>query len=300
MPPCDDAAVASDRGSLRNLRLPAAAFLRIYEPATGAEPTSVPDSAPPDSAAPDEAPSGAERAAAIRAACALPPRLITRRDHTGADVLLLTPPAGDGVVRSCPVELPRRAARAAVRLASTLPDAVVAAALPPSLLDDARRLLAMPAEAMRPLHVRASGWQVPVAWFALFSPSDDVSGAAGAGEGGDAGGLRYLATMATARRGLARALAIARRSALPMLPVAALEELGRWLEEFHARSVVELDYRGLAGIGDDTESDPAIDWVGRIGAALGELRAGDSADALATLIAAHEHWAKVRAFERAC
>jgi hypothetical protein len=282
--------VASDRGSLRNLRLPAAAFLRIYEPATGPGAAPARDSAATGPAA-DEAPSGAERAAAIRAACALPPRLITRRDHTGADVLLLAPAASDGVVRSCPVELPRRAARAAVRLAAALPDPVVAAALPPSLLDDARRLLAMHAEAMRPLHVRTSGWQVPVAWFALFSPS----------EGGDVGGgLRYLTPMAAARRGLARALAIARRSALPMLPVAALEELGRWLEEFHARSVVELDYRGLAGIGDDAESDPRIDWVERIGAALGELRAGDSADALATLTAAHEYWAKVRAFERAC
>ena len=69
--------------------------------------------------------------------------------------------------------------------------------------------------------------------------------------------------MSQARKRVARSLATARRYAGSRLAesepaVAALlqvgtelEEIGRWLEEFHPHSLVELDYGGLVQLLDD-------------------------------------------------
>jgi hypothetical protein len=51
--------------------------------------------------------------------------------------------------------------------------------------------------------------------------------------------------------------------------VDGVEQLGRWLEEFHPHSIVELDYGGLVHLLDDEE-----------------LRADDSAEDLAEAVAA--------------
>ena len=65
--------------------------------------------------------------------------------------------------------------------------------------------------------------------------------------------MRYVAPMSAARRRTARALATLRR-ALPEAPtVAGLEQLGRWLEDFHPHSRVELDYAGLVDLLTDEE-----------------------------------------------
>ena len=60
--------------------------------------------------------------------------------------------------------------------------------------------------------------------------------------------LVYRTAMAQARRRVARALQVLRK-ALPDGPtVTSVEALGRWLEEFHPRSLVELDYGGLVDL----------------------------------------------------
>ncbi|MGH3322008.1 MAG: hypothetical protein ACRDN9_17905, partial [Streptosporangiaceae bacterium] len=48
-----------------------------------------------------------------------------------------------------------------------------------------------------------------------------------------------------------RALAVSRRGAGAGATLASVEELGRWLEEFHPHSLVELDYGGLVHLLDD-------------------------------------------------
>jgi hypothetical protein len=113
--------------------------------------------------------------------------------------------------------------------------------------------------------------------------------------------IRYLAPMADARRLVARALAALRRAPTELLPAADLEGLGRWLEEFHARSVVELDYGGLVGLIPDAEL-AEYGSVAAVAQSLADLRAGtepEVGEALARLAAVRDRWAAVRAFERA-
>jgi hypothetical protein len=104
--------------------------------------------------------------------------------------------------------------------------------------------------------------------------------------------------MADARRDLARALAIVRRTPTDFLPARRLEDVGRWLEEFHARSVVELDYGGLLPIVSVDEAGPKNSVV-LTRAALAAIRDGHNEQGLAGLTAIRDRWAGVRAFERA-
>jgi len=125
------------------------------------------------------------------------------------------------------------------------------------------------------VYIQSSTWSVPPTWFVPFAPTERwlVLGTAGEGEGSlpaTASATRtliYATTMAQARKRVARALATVRRvpgtalgtdpddgtsaAADLMRATVALEEIGRWLEEFHPHSLVELDYGGLVQLLDD-------------------------------------------------
>jgi hypothetical protein len=291
-----------------------AAFLRIYEPldtlpagcvavhpapTTGAtEPLSARDFA------------RHERVAALRAASALPPRPVADLDlmATGdlSPVLLLSPDPGDGVARGCPADLTRRTQLALCALRGQFQPAVLHSLLPAHVFIEATDRAAIRRAAATPPHVRSSAWHIPLAWFVLFRPEGrlpdqeqphaaDAEAHQGAALRSVARSIRYLASMADARRGLARTLAAVRRSPTGLLPTSDLEDLGRWLEEFHARSVVELDYGGLAellgGEGDDS--------VAAVTAGLAVLRPDSFDTAVARLVAVRDRWTAVRALERA-
>ena len=109
------------------------------------------------------------------------------------------------------------------------------------------------------------------------------------------------------------------KQSVQLLPLAELEELGRWLEEFHARSYVELDYGGLgvglvtggAGSGSADESagtapsgdagrDSTVeDSVAEVSRGLGELRAGNVEAGVSRLSAVRDRWDEIRAHEHA-
>jgi hypothetical protein len=270
---------------------------------------------------------------------ALPPRLVTDLD-LGADrqpaagaAIVLTPPAPDGEIRVCPADLSWRSLLALDEFQSTIAVAVLSAFLPGAVIEEASRVMSdVGSAARRPPHVRNSAWGVPLAWFAPFQPRQRLASwspsqpsqqpdadpprgsepavALGAethaAETRDraADSLRYLAPMADARRGIARALAAVRRTPTDLLPAAALEELGRWLEEFHAKSVVELDYGGLAGLikgigGVGNDGVVTEDSVGEVIAALARLRGGEPDAGLAALADVRARWDAIRAFEHA-
>ena len=93
--------------------------------------------------------------------------------------------------------------------------------------------------------------------------------------------------MSRARRRTARALAVLRRTVEDGDVAAGLEDLGRWLEEFHPRSLVELDYGGLVHLLDDTalaEDESARDVATAL-AALGQGDVGAASDAYARVTA---------------
>ncbi len=243
------------------------------------------------------APGGAEHAAALRAASALPPRVVSDLDLLSPDDDATVPPAmplwplaDDGVPRSCPVELSWRATLALEEFRSSLQPELLSAFLPPEAVAhafaQASRRSDRPVHGRDP-HIRSCAWHVPLPWLVLFSV-----------EGRQRRPLCFRAAMADARRDVARALAIVRRTPTDFLPARRLEDVGRWLEEFHPRAVVELDYGGLLPIVSSDELGTA-NSVALTTAALGAIRRGETDGGLAGLAAIRDRWAAVRAFERA-
>jgi hypothetical protein len=100
--------------------------------------------------------------------------------------------------------------------------------------------------------------------------------------------------MADARRCVARAIASVRVSPTPLLPAGDLEEVGRWLEEFHARSIVELDYGGLVGVIGDAGL-AADQSVAELSLALADLRADRGESGIVRLAAVRDRWDEIRA-----
>jgi hypothetical protein len=106
------------------------------------------------------------------------------------------------------------------------------------------------------VHIVSSAWHVPLRWFVLVEQDErEVSlGTPAAGTTRVTGrSLVYRTAMSRARRRTAKALALLRRTVDEGLVTAGVEDLGRWLEEFHPRSLVELDYGGLVHLLDDAE-----------------------------------------------
>ncbi|MDX3855012.1 hypothetical protein [Streptomyces sp. AK02-01A] len=149
----------------------------------------------------------------------------------------------DGVVCVCPWRTRLRGWLALEELGKVLPTPLLDVVLPPVVRGQA----AADYERWRDRNpdarpwIRTAVWQVPVRWFALFS-DDEREYEAG---GPEAPVLRYRTPMVQARRRLARALKTLRDTVDDGPLIAGLVDVGRWLEEFHPRSLVELDYGGL-------------------------------------------------------
>ena len=196
----------------------------------------------------------------------------------------------DGVRLVCPWGVRRRSLEALEEFLSDVPQLLVRAyqprALEPGLDDqlDAERL-ARPDERA---HLLTSTWHVPLRWFVLVDPSERaVQLGSPEGPSGDGAvespapagtrrrtgrSLVYRTPMSRARRRGARALEVLRRTVEDDVVTSDVEDLGRWLEEFHPRSLVELDYGGLVHLLDDEalESDESARDVTLALAALGE------------------------------
>ena len=121
--------------------------------------------------------------------------------------------------------------------------------------------------------ILTSVWHVPVSWFTVFS---DEEREYAPGEGATAPVLRYRTPMVQARRRLARALRTLRDHIDEGPLTEGLVDVGRWLEEFHPRSLVELDYGGLVHAlpHGSLEADRSAADVAE---GIAALRAGDDA-----------------------
>lgn len=147
--------------------------------------------------------------------------------------------------------------------------------------------------------IRSALWHVPVRWFALFDDKERIFRKAGEGrrvgqgEGDEAPGLRYRTPMVRARQRLARGLK-AVRQAMPEGPLGeALTDVGRWLEEFHTRSLVELDYGGLVyTIPEDELAEDRS--VAEVADGLAALNRGDLEEASRRYEELTDRWMSVR------
>lgn len=202
-----------------------------------------------------------------------------------------------GTLLVCPWNLRQQVAQAAISARQGVPNAIADALVPSGLAAVAEQIRAEwqeGSEALDPpkLHELSSGWTVPLRWFVLVD-LDEKDLILGSQERV----LRYRTSMSRARRRAHRALAVLRRS-LGTTPVtAAVEEGARWLETFHPRSLVELDYGGLVSLFSDTElrddDSPALAAEG-----LAALARGDAEAASKAYEALVERWRAVQLLER--
>jgi hypothetical protein len=121
--------------------------------------------------------------------------------------------------------------------------------------------------------------------------------------------LIYATAMSQARRRVARALAAIRRvpggaepdrcapaTAAMIRAGADLEEIGRWLEEFHPHSLVELDYGGLVQLLDD-DALRADQSVAEVSAAVSALAGKEFELAAAMYQRLRTRWRDIEAAE---
>ena len=191
----------------------------------------------------------------------------------------------DGVTLVSPWRMTLRAREALLDFCAEIPDVVVDAFASRTLLEQSEvELDRWRAEhGTVTTHVRTATWQVPLRWFVLVDPQErefslgepDAATVRRTGRS-----LVYRTPMSRARRRIARALSVLRTVVQDDAITEGVEDLGRWLEEFHPRSLVELDYGGLVHLLDDaelTQDESARDMA----LALDRLAAGDGEEAAA-------------------
>jgi hypothetical protein len=199
----------------------------------------------------------------------------------------------------CPWNLRVRVAEAALEARDGVPAVLADAFVPPVLAGLAKAVVSDWNSGARVLeygaprqHEHISTWSVPLRWFVLFDLDErelilDPPRRM----------LRYRTEISKARRRAHRALSVLRRSVGDVPISEAVEESARWLEEFHPRSVVELDYGGLASV----LSDDALcedDSPSLVGRGLSALAKGDAESATAAYEQLVERWRGIQLLER--
>lgn len=199
----------------------------------------------------------------------------------------------------CPWNLRIRMAEAALAARGGVPASLADAFVPAALADAAEKVVAEWRSAGRALthgtprlHEHGCGWTVPLRWFAFFDLDERELAV-----DGESRYLRYRTNMSRARRRAHRALAVLRRSAGDTAIASAVEEGARWLEGFHARSLVELDYGGLTRLLTD-EKLREDDSPGLAATALAALARSDMAAAGEAYEQLVERWRTVQLLER--
>lgn len=201
----------------------------------------------------------------------------------------------DGLAYVCPLQTRLRALVAAGEFRDGLARPIADAFLPPVVADEAESELDQLRRKTPELkmHVVSCTYLVPLPWFVAFDPSDRVLVT-----GNGPRSLRYVTAMSGARRRVARALSVLRRQFPEAPTVAGLEQLGRWLEEFHPHSRVELDYGGLVDLLDDDalRDDTSVADLAKALAALTDGRGDEAMEAYEEVLA---RWRPLQSLETA-
>ncbi len=285
---------------------PYAAYLRVYEPLSAfSDPEGrywaqyAASANRPRRAAALEA----EQAESLSRLIATPPIAAPRRESGHAYVRW-----ADGVTYICPWQTRLRSWLELARLRSAARP-LLATAFAAGQADKALRDFACwqgQTSSLR-VFIQSCTWAVPPGWFVPFAPEERWLVLGGASEtdvespatAAVTRTLIYATAMSQARRRVARALNALRRTsgdALTSPPGAPggrgdtsepssrddlgpwqatveIAQIGRWLEEFHPHSVVELDYGGLVHLLDD-ESLRSDQSVAEVSAAISASREG--------------------------
>jgi len=205
----------------------------------------------------------------------------------------------DDTLLVCPWNLRLRVAEAALSARDGVPPVLADAFVPPVLAGQAKAVVEDWRSGARVLerglprvHEQIATWGVPLRWF-VFIAAEERELAFGP----DRRVLRYQTDISKARRRASRALSVLRKSVGEAPITEAVEESARWLEEFHPRSVVELDYGGLVELLPDEalEEDDSPDLVA---AGLAGLSRGDADAATESYEKLVARWRAVQLLER--
>jgi hypothetical protein len=283
--PCDDRAVPTLFAS----------YLRVYEPLSAFDKQSqtywrryVHDGR---AVTPAEGP-GRQRTAVLEALGAGWSRLPDLPD----DAYVMQ---SDDTTLICPWNLRIRVAEAALEARDGVPPVLADAFVPPILAGLAKAVVSDWNSGARVLehgaprqHEQISTWSVPLRWFVLVDTDERELVLEP-----ERRMLRYRTEISKARRRAHRALSVLRR-AVGDVPISeAVEESARWLEEFHPRSIVELDYGGLASVL-PVEALADDDSPSLVAAGLAALAKGDADSATNAYEHLVERWRAIQLLER--
>lgn len=288
--------------------LPYAAYLRVYEPLSAfPEPTR---SRWASYAASTDRPSRSsaldvEHGQSLRNLVALPPIVAPERESGDAYIRRF-----DGTTYVCPWQSRLRSWLALADFCSSMPTKVIDSFVPRRVIEQATADFEewkRGRSRLRP-HILTSTWEIPLPWFVPFGSNERWLVLGDGSEGGrETSGrmtaaatrtLGYVTSMVQARRRAARALAVVRRNLGDSPILVGVEDVGRWLEEFHPRSLVELDYGGLVHLLDDATLR-ADQSVAEVGAVLRGLDEGESELAVAMYKRLTTRWRAVQNLETA-
>jgi hypothetical protein len=280
----------------RSPLLPYAAWLRVYEPlAAFSEPERsywaayVADPARPGRAAL----LAAERQAALQRAVAVPARVGPDEELRGAFVL----DSGSSGPYVCPLDERLRSWLALESLREEVPDPLLSAFVAPAAREESLAAYATwraSAPASRQPRILTATWHVPLWWFIAFTAQERELRLGADPERG----LVLRTSMGRARQRMARGLSVLQHSMGEGVVTEGVEEVARWLEEFHPHSQVELDYGGLASLVDD-ETLAADSSVTDVADGLAALAAGEPDGAAAAYAKLVDRWRDVQALEHA-
>ena len=199
----------------------------------------------------------------------------------------------------CPWNLRLRVAEAALNARDGVPSVLADAFVPPVLAGQAKAIVEDWRSGAKVLehgvprvHEQVATWGVPLRWF-VFVDLDERELVMSR----DRRTLRYRTEISKARRRAHRGVSVLRKSLGDAPITEAVEEGARWLEEFHPRSVVELDYGGLVNLlpDDDLAQD---DSPGLVAAGLSALSRGDAEAATEAYEKLVARWRSVQLLER--
>lgn len=288
--------------------LPYAVYLRTYEPlAAFPEPDrSRWASYAGSSTRPGRAAAlAAEHERALRDVVAVPPVVAPERESSEAFVRQV-----QGATYVCPWQTRLRSWLALTEFRASMPDGIADAFMPKAVAEQAVAQFEeyKRQHSLERPHILTSTWHVPLQWFVPFDPAErwlvlgsrETAVARGAGPttAVPTRTLVYLTSMAEARRRIARAMSVLRRHLGEGDAYDGVESVGRWLEEFHPKSLVELDYGGLVHLLDD-ETLRGDQSVADVAAALAGLESGQHGASAAAYERLKGRWQVIQRLETA-
>ncbi|SNT44168.1 hypothetical protein [Streptosporangium subroseum] len=283
--------------------LPYAAYLRVYEPLAAFTPSERLSWAAYAEATdrPRRASAlHAEHGEAVRRLLGVPPTPAPAQESPNAYLRRV-----EEVLYVCPWQSRLRSWLAFSRFRGTTPVRLMERFVPISVAeqtaDDFDRFKRRSDSTALRTNIRGSTWHIPTSWFIPFDGNERwlvLDGDKQSEGTTTTRNLIYVTSMAHARRRSARALQIIRRQVGEVSVTAEVEDVARWLEEFHPHSLVELDYGGIVNLMDD-ETLQADQSVAELAAALTGLESGEEELAFAMYQRVILRWRSIQLLESA-